>query len=592
MAHLSENVKRLSVKMKESSLVQESDDSNVWFINLPYFLNKNEIPAYNLYSELNKFISRLDRNATIIILSSPIFAADYLSNLSQNAHYKLWISIKLKNPILLNNKLAQHHAALVVITKYNRTLVHTKTRIGYTFCPSCEKTTKDYGGKKHLYNEYGTLISDVWRDISIELNQFPHVVVDRLQDLFGVYPYKNLNVIDLSTVFLPVTINDIFQKELSEVVINKLSNSLLLNGDCLEELAKIPSDSIDFCFADPPYNIKKNYESWEDDIDIIDYFNWCDKWLSELARVLKPGKILAVLNIPQWTIRHYKHLITKLDFYDWIVWEGLSLPVRMIMPANYSIVCFSKGKADPIPGLQRKNHSEKEYSSLFSLKEFFCSRSSCIKNRTKNNINFNEFTTNLWWDIHRLKHNSRRVDHPTQLPPKFMQRLISLFTDEQDFVLDPFNGSGTTTLVAEQLRRNYIGIELSEYYYGISKKRHSDLEQGIDPFGKNDTIPKAKNSYVVRLKKQVYEVDKKTLQLDVKRIAIDLGKIPNREEVIIYGRYPIDFYDNYFINWSEVTAAARTTGMQLVESKVDYAKQLRFFEERKAKYDSNNDTKN
>jgi hypothetical protein len=139
--------------------------------------------------------------------------------------------------------------------------------------------------------------------------------------------------------------------------------------------------------------------------------------------------------------------------------------------------------------------------------------------------------------------------------------LISLFTNEDEIVLDPFNGVGTTTLSAEYLNRKYIGIELSDYYHKIAQKRHRELLQGLDPFRKNGSIPKAKNSPVPRLKKQKYAVSKKVLQLEVKRIAQDIGKLPTREEVEMHSLYPIEYYDDYFISWGEVCAAARTTGM-------------------------------
>jgi site-specific DNA-methyltransferase (adenine-specific) len=142
-----------------------------------------------------------------------------------------------------------------------------------------------------------------------------------------------------------------------------------------------------------------------------------------------------------------------------------------------------------------------------------------------------------------------------------MYRLISLFTYEQESVLDPFNGVGTTTLTAQQLNRKYVGIELSEYYYRIASERHKELESGLDPFGKNADIPKAKNSPVERLKKQKYAVSKKLLQLEVKNIATQIGRIPTREDVAQLSKYPLSYYDDYFISWGEVTAAARTTGM-------------------------------
>jgi site-specific DNA-methyltransferase (adenine-specific) len=590
MAHLSETNTKLQLVDAGESTLQSFSENDVWFIKLPYYISESNIPNIeNITKELNSFIENSSKNSTVAILTSPVFAAHFLSELSPLGHLKLWVGVKLSNPIKTDFSLNQHHAALIIITRYSKTLQHTKTRIGYTFCPSCDKTTKDYGGKKHLYNDYGTLMSDVWRDVEIDYNKSIEVVKERLQDLFAIKPYKYLKFIDLTKKHAPVT-QDIFieksNNEINDFEYLGKNNSLIINEDCLEGLKKIPSNSIDFCFADPPYNVNKKYESWDDDRDIIEYFNWCDKWISELARVIKPGKTVAILNIPQWTVRHFKHLKNILSFQDWILWEGLSLPVRMIMPSHYSIVCSTKGKPDILPGLMRNKHTIDELNSLTTLKEFYCSRASCINNRKKNSVNDKELITNLWWDIHRLKHNSRRVDHPTQLPPMFMNRLISLFTNEGDIVLDPFNGSGTTSLCAAKLNRRFFGIELSEKYYKLSLKRHAELENGIDPFRKQDTTPKAKNSYVQRLKKQKYEVDKKTLQLYIKDLSLKLGRIPTREDVISFNTYPIDYFDSYFINWGEVTAAARTTGMESVENKSDYKlqQQLRLFEEKQNKY--------
>jgi site-specific DNA-methyltransferase (adenine-specific) len=241
----------------------------------------------------------------------------------------------------------------------------------------------------------------------------------------------------------------------------------------------------------------------------------------------------------------------------------------MVMPAHYSVICFTKGKPNSLP-IYNSNHSTLETHSLTTQKEFYCIRNSCLKNRQRENINDKMSITNIWWDIHRLKHNSQRVDHPTQLPPLFMKRLISIFTNEGDIVLDPFNGSGTTSLCSKQLNRKYLGIELSQKYYDISIQRHIELNEGVDPFGKREKTPKAKNSSVKRLKKQKYEVDKKTLQLEVKEISKKLNKVPSREDIIANSQYPIKYFDEYFINWGEVVAAARTTGMQNVENKKDY----------------------
>ena len=219
------------------------------------------------------------------------------------------------------------------------------------------------------------------------------------------------------------------------------------------------------------------------------------------------------------------------------------------MPAHYSILCFSKGEPRSLPGITRSNNSALENKSIQTVDENYCGRSSCVSKRKLLKVKDTRVSTNIWWDIHRLKHNSRKVDHPYQLPPNFIYRLISLFTNEEEIVLDPFNGAGTTTLTAQQLNRKYVGIELSEYYHNITISRHEELELGLNPFRKNyENTPKVKNSRVGRLKRQKYKVSKKILQLEVKNIAQQLGKIPTKKEVADLGKFPIEYYENYFID--------------------------------------------
>jgi site-specific DNA-methyltransferase (adenine-specific) len=581
--HLSEGSVHLDV-VKITTPISEAKPVSgaVEFIILPYFRNIDTVPEKkNLYAELNEFIYSTDNDATIAVLTSPVLAADFCAQLHDDAQLKLWIGIKLSTGIAREEYISEQHAALLILTKYKGSLKHAKTRIGYTYCPYCNKTTKDYGGKKHLYHKFGTIMSDVWRDITVDFDEYPLEIENRLADLFGIPEYTSLNVYDMRRFYKPLENARTFSALPVATENTYLDHSSLLNGDCMEQLKSIPDNSIDFCFADPPYNLQKKYEGWNDGIDIQEYFEWCDKWLTELARVLKPGRTLAVLNIPQWCIRHFKFLNTVLDFQDWIIWEGLSMPVRMIMPAHYSILCFSKGKPRPLPGIVRHTHSVLEQNAIQGLKEGYCVRPNCIDKRFRQDINDREFVSNVWSDIHRLKHNSRRVDHPCQLPPMFMYRLLSLFTNEEEFVLDPFNGAGTTTLTATQLNRKYIGIELSEYYHNITRQRHLELSNGGDPFRKiTDDKPKAKNSPVARLKKQKYAVSKKGLQLEIRAITEQIGHIPTKDEVKNLSSYPMEYFENYFINWGEVTAAARTTGMsenRFNEDMIRSDSQLRLF---------------
>jgi site-specific DNA-methyltransferase (adenine-specific) len=148
-----------------------------------------------------------------------------------------------------------------------------------------------------------------------------------------------------------------------------------------------------------------------------------------------------------------------------------------------------------------------------------------------------------------------------------MQRLIAMFTYKEELVLDPFNGAGTTTLCAYALGRRYIGIELSNKYHTLAQSRHELLRCGGNPFAKGNRVPNSKNSRVHRIGGMKYNVPKKTLQLEVKRVAHVLGRLPTRDELQLHARYPIRYYDEYFINWGEVCAAARTTGMSETRGK-------------------------
>jgi len=599
MAHLSEDsrpllVEQVSIRNNDELLKAVQNFNDICLIVLPLHSEANgyKKPLEDIGFFIANAANKLGSEATLISLGEIADLVQVHAEIPSTLRYQHWVAVKRRFPKEINARsLPNYHFEALIHTRYKKSLKHVKTRIEYSYCPNCDKTTKDYGGKKHTYHQYGTLMSDVWRDIACELDGDISPVISRFQDLFGLEPYKKLLVLDCRFMdYISISKPDgntpdwvqsfnaireaspqyfLFgnNKKVSE---NKQLSNLanrLINGSCLEQLREIPDNSIDFVFTDPPYNLGKKYSGYTDDLEIKEYFNWCDKWIAELARVLKPGRTLTLLNIPIWSIRHFLFMETILQFQNWITWDALSYPVRLIMPAHYTILAFSKGVSRELPGLIGEAGQTSvpsaplAFESLKPLAEGYCLRSSCVKYRQAMQANDRAPLTDLWWDIHRLKHNSRRVDHPTQLPPHLMYRLISIFTKPDEIVLDCFNGSGTTTLTAHQLGRQYIGIEKSEKYIRIAQERHEEILQGLDPFRKEKRKLTAKNSPVPRLRKQKYEVPKKTLQLEVKRIAQKLERLPTREEVEEYGKYPIKYYDEYFVSWGEVCAAARTTGM-------------------------------
>jgi DNA modification methylase len=570
MAHNSEDAVSLNLTITHISEPSELDrlrprTAKVYLLRFPMAKQSGNI---NLTDEANEhlatFCKQVNPDSTICVLTSPPIAANLVIALSEVLKFRHWIAVKTTEDTYAHSKgqLPKRHAALLIFTRYSSGLRHTKTRIKYTHCPACGKTSKDYGGKSHVYHEYGTSVSDVWRDIEWKPSQSLELITTRIRDLFGVAPYKELQVVDLAKC------QNLIRKEQSQVIAldspqtpltgNCVNSNLskLIQADCLEVLKTIPGNSIDFCFVDLPYNLRKKYYRWKDDLETVEYFDWCDKWLFELYRILKPGRTLAILNIPLWAARHYSYLSSLMNFQDWIVWEALSIPVRKIMPAHYSVICFSKGAPRPLPGLTgQKDLTEATY--LLSKKELFCNRKTCVSRRQKEKIKDRVALSNLWHDVYRLMHNSRRVNHPCQLPPLLMRRLYALFTNRGEMILDCCNGAGTSTLVAQQMERRFIGIEKSRRFHNLARRRHLELGSGRPPFDKHTKVPRLKNSLVQRLPRQRYLVSKKELQLDVQRIASKLGRMPTSHDLLIHSEHPIEYFKQYFVSWSEVCAAAR-----------------------------------
>jgi len=537
------------------------EGQDIIFISLP---NKGvDFIGYYL-AIIKKIIYKLKNECKLIIYADNKTLAFICYSLQSSGviHYKTWISIKQE---LVENEgnIPNETKGAIIFSKSSSTIDMCKIRTPYTYCPNCNKTTKDYGGKKHLFDSYGTTMSDVWRNITVIPNEvFPVEVVSRFKDMFSTSNNERMLGISLwdycweksekEEITFPERI------DLIENNTNDLQRNILINGDVLESIRMIPSNSVDYIFVDPPYNLKKKYSGYNDDLTIEEYYKWCDKWLNECYRVLKPGKFISILNIPSLTVRHFGFLIQFMELNDWITWDALSRPSGNIMPANYVISTFKKPSISGNKILNLDLDDE-----LLPLADNYCLRQSCVNKR----IAIHKKISDLWTDVHRVKHNSRRYNHPCQLPPKLLKRLIGVYTNEGDLVLDCFNGVGTTTLCAEEMKRNYIGIELAEEYHITAMNRHNDIKSGLDPFRKNDisSSNKVKNNDEIRIvtpKANNEKYTKKQVQLLIKELSVNLGKIPTKEEALREIDVSEEFYNKYFKSWSEVTAGAKATGMK------------------------------
>ncbi len=248
----------------------------------------------------------------------------------------------------------------------------------------------------------------------------------------------------------------------------------ILCGDAIEEMRKIPDNSIDMTFADPPFNLNKKYGNYKDKKATDDYIKWCEEWLTQMVRITKPTGSILVHNIPKWLTHYASHLNKIAIFKHWIAWDSMSMPLgKTLLPAHYGILFYTK-----IPKGFKFHELRSPHKKCRTCGEM-------IKDYggKKKQINpHGTLLSDVWADIHRIRHIARRDAHPCQLPEPLMERLILMTTDEKDVVLDPFIGAGTTALAAKRLGRNYIGIDIDSKYKKIVtdkiKKVHYRMSNG------------------------------------------------------------------------------------------------------------------
>jgi site-specific DNA-methyltransferase (adenine-specific) len=228
----------------------------------------------------------------------------------------------------------------------------------------------------------------------------------------------------------------------------------LFNGDCLALFHTIADNSVDCIFADPPFNLDKQYDTIVDDNKrYSEYISWCMDWLEQCVRVLAPGGSLFVYNIPKWHTYVSNYLNEKLKFWDWITVDmKCSLPIaNRLYPAHYSLLYYVKGSkpktfnSQRIP-LQTCRHCGGELKDYGGYKD----------KMNPNGVNVSD----VWSDIYPVRHKSSKTRKFNELSVKLLDRVISMSTNENDLVLDPFGGSGTTYAVSELLDRRWVGFEI------------------------------------------------------------------------------------------------------------------------------------
>lgn len=247
-------------------------------------------------------------------------------------------------------------------------------------------------------------------------------------------------------------------------------------GDCLEELAKLPTASVDLVFADPPYNLQLDKDllrpnntrvdgvddEWDKFTDFEDYDRFSRAWLRECRRVLKRDGAI-------WVIGSYHNIfrlgVALQDLGFWIqndiIWR----------------------KTNPMPNFRGKRFTNAHETLIWAARD------------RKSRVTFNyeamkagnddlQMRSDWLFPIcagpERLKDANGRKTHPTQKPEALLHRILVATTNPGDVVLDPFFGTGTTGAVAKRLGRRWIGIERDPEYAKAATER-IDKVQSVAP---------------------------------------------------------------------------------------------------------------
>ena len=235
----------------------------------------------------------------------------------------------------------------------------------------------------------------------------------------------------------------------------------IITGDCIEILRRQPSETVDLVFADPPFNINYSYNFYKDNKTYDEYRGWCEEWIGECTRVLKPrGSFYLAIGDEYAAELNILLKQSGLHFRNWIVWYY-----------TFGQNCRKKFN---------RTHAHIHYFT--KDKKNFVFNADSIRVPSARQLKYNDKRANSkgkvpddTWTFSRVcgTFKERVKNHPCQMPEDLLERIIKVSTNEGDLVLDPFSGSGTTSAVAKKNNRNYIGIEFDDLYAEESRKRIS-----------------------------------------------------------------------------------------------------------------------
>ena len=235
---------------------------------------------------------------------------------------------------------------------------------------------------------------------------------------------------------------------------SKNKNFYIKLGDSRKLLKKVKDHSVDLILTDPPYNIAKystgniplpNRTPMNNDIAKWDKEDFePSEWCEELIRVLKPNGNLFIFTSYNQIGKWHDCLDNKFDTTQFMIWH----------------------KTNPAPKIFKAGF-------LNSCEMIFCCWN---KNHQWNFISQKEMHNFIETPICMYPERLKSPKHPAQKPISVLKKIITIASNTNDIVLDPFMGVGSTGIAASQLNRKFIGFEIDEEYFNATIKRYSEMK--------------------------------------------------------------------------------------------------------------------
>jgi len=256
-------------------------------------------------------------------------------------------------------------------------------------------------------------------------------------------------------------------------------------GDCLEGMKKLKPGSIDLAFADPPFNIGFEYDLYEDQLDDDKYLAWSHDWIAQVVRLLKDSGTF------------------------WLaIGDEYAAEMKVLMQRELGLTCRSWVIWYYTFGVNCKRKFNRSHAHLFQMvkdPDHFTFNADTIRVPSARQLVYGDRRANpqgrlpddTWvlrpqdlpegfrsdgdtWYFARVAgtFKERAGFHGCQMPEQLIGRIVRASSNENDWVLDPFLGSGTTGSVAKKLNRQFIGFELSPEYVQQARGRIESVEIG------------------------------------------------------------------------------------------------------------------